>query len=199
MLSRRLLTSVFLIALCAIFSGCASPDSGSGGGKNPKAAAPSTSAQLRPGDSLSISLLGIPEPINSGVQIDEQGTIRLPYIGSVTASGLTVSELSQTIRRAYIDKKFFTMLDVSVAVTERYVYIGGEVQRPGRIVWSPDLTLAKAIQSAGGFTLYAKETKVMLSRDRNAYHFDVRLAQRNPDEDPLLFPGDSIQVARSAF
>lgn len=73
------------------------------------------------------------------------------------------------------------------------------MQRPGRIPWSPDLTLAKAVQSAGGFTLYAKETKVTLTRDRKAYDFDVRLAQRQPDEDPLLFPGDSIQVPRSAF
>lgn len=199
MLSRRPLILFSLLALCAVFSGCAATGNGPTGGKNPKAAAPSISAQLRPGDTLSISLLGIPEPINSGVQIDEQGTIRLPYIGSVTAAGLTSSELSQAVRDAYINKKFFTTLDVSVAVTERYVYIGGEVQRPGRIVWSPDLTLAKAIQSAGGFTLYAKETKVLLTRDRKSYDFDVKLAQRNPDEDPLLFPGDSIQIARSAF
>ena len=36
-------------------------------------------------------------------------------------------------------------------------------------------------------------------RDRKAYDFDVKLAQRRPEEDPLLFPGDSIQVPRSAF
>ena len=74
-----------------------------------------------------------------------------------------------------------------------------EVQRPGRIPWSPDLTLSKAVQSAGGFSLYAKETKVTLTRDNKAYDFDVKLAQRQPLEDPRLFPGDSIQVPRSAF
>ena len=88
---------------------------------------------------------------------------------------------------------------MSVNVTERYIYIGGEVQRPGRIVWSPDLTLSKAVQSAGGFTLYARESRVNLTRDRKAYDFDVKLAQRQPEQDPLLFPGDSIQVPRSAF
>jgi polysaccharide export outer membrane protein len=146
-----------------------------------------------------VSLLGIPEPTNSSVQIDEQGLIRLPYIGAVQAAGLTTAELSQRIRDTYIDRKFYTAIDVAVNVTERYVYIGGEVQRPGRIVWSPDLTLAKAVQSAGGFTLYAKETRVTLTRDRKAYEFDVKLAQRRPEQDPLLFPGDSIQVPRSAF
>ena len=192
--------TVFLTALLVALSwaGCVS-DNTSTAGANPRIAAPSMSAQLRSGDTMTVSLLGIPEPITSNVQIDEQGLIRLQYIGAVTAAGLTTAELSQQIREAYIQKNFYTALDVAVNVTERYVYIGGEVQRPGRIPWSPDLTLAKAVQSAGGFTLYAKETRVTLTRDRQAYDFDVKLAQRRPDEDPLLFPGDSIQVPRSAF
>jgi polysaccharide export outer membrane protein len=84
-------------------------------------------------------------------------------------------------------------------VTERYVYVGGEITRPGRIIWTPDLTLTKAIQSAGGFTLYAKETKVTLVRERQAYDVNIKLAQRNPAQDLLLMPGDSIQVPRSPF
>ncbi len=148
---------------------------------------------------MTVSLLGIPEPLTSSVQIDEQGLIRLQYIGAVTADGLNTAQLSQSIRDTYIAKNFYTTLEVSVNVTERYIYIGGEVQRPGRVAWSPDLTLSKAVQSAGGFSLYAKENKVTLTRDRKAYDFDVKLAQRQPLEDPLLFPGDSIQVPRSAF
>jgi polysaccharide biosynthesis/export protein VpsN len=198
------LRPLFLFALCAglfAFTGCETTGFNPGPAitVNPQVAAPSLSAQLRPGDTMTVSLLGIPEPITSNVQIDEQGLIRLQYIGAVQAGGRTASELSQAIRDTYIAKKFYTTLDVSVNVTERYVYIGGEVQRPGRIIWSPDLTLAKAVQSAGGFTLYAKENRVTLTRDRKAYDFDVKLAQRQPEQDPLLFPGDSIQVPRSAF
>lgn len=196
------LRQFFLFALLVSafgLTGCETTATNQARASNPQVAAPSLSAQLRPGDTMMVSLLGIPEPINSNVQIDEQGLIRLQYIGAIMAGGLTTSELSQAIRDAYITKKFYTTLDVSVNVTERYVYIGGEVQRPGRIIWSPDLTLAKAVQSAGGFTLYAKENKVTLTRDRKAYDFDVKLAQRQPEQDPLLFPGDSIQVPRSAF
>ncbi len=198
----RLLNRPALLLLILSLAGCAAGGPGPVAGElkgNPKVAAPTLSAQLRPGDTMMVSLLGIPEPLNSNVQIDEQGFIRLQYIGAVTAAGLTTSELSQSIRDAYITKKFYTTLEVSVNVTERYIYIGGEVQRPGRIPWSPDLTLAKAVQSAGGFTLYAKETRVTLTRDRQATEFDVKLAQRQPEQDPLLFPGDSIQVPRSAF
>ncbi len=189
----------FLFALFGLaLTGCVTDNTVSGAA-NPRIEAPSMSAQLRPGDTMTVSLLGIPEPITTNVQIDEQGLIRLQYIGAVTAAGLTTAELSQSVRDTYITKNYYTALDVSVNVTERYIYIGGEVQRPGRIPWSPDLTLSKAVQSAGGFSLYAKENRVMLTRDRKAYEFDVKLAQRQPEEDPLLFPGDSIQVPRSAF
>jgi protein involved in polysaccharide export with SLBB domain len=197
MTSQRL--PALLFTLWGLFlAGCVTDDA-SPGATNPRIEAPSMSAQLRPGDTMTVSLLGIPEPITSNVQIDEQGLIRLQYIGAVTAAGLTTAELSQSIRDTYIAKNYYTALDVAVNVTERYIYIGGEVQRPGRIPWSPDLTLSKAVQSAGGFSLYAKETRVMLTRDRKAYEFDVNLAQRQPEQDPLLFPGDSIQVPRSAF
>jgi polysaccharide export outer membrane protein len=198
MFSFRPLSCLAVLSLFIVV-GCTTDNVTGASATNPRVAAPSLSAQLRPGDTMMVSLLGIPEPLNSNVQIDDQGFIRLQYIGAVTAAGLTTAELSQSIRDTYISKKYYTTLEVSVNVTERYIYIGGEVQRPGRIVWSPDLTLSKAVQSAGGFSLYAKETRVNLTRDRKAYDFDVKLAQRQPEQDPLLFPGDSIQVPRSAF
>jgi polysaccharide export outer membrane protein len=166
---------------------------------NPQIPVPASTAQLRSGDSLTVALQGVPDASTSSVQIDEQGTISLPYVGSITAAGISTAELSQRIRETYISKKIYTTLDVSVTVTERFIYVGGEVQRPGRIVWTPDLTVAKAIQSAGGFTLYAKETAVTLIREKNAYPVDVKLAQKFPAQDPRLMPGDSLQVPRSPF
>lgn len=166
---------------------------------NPTIPAATSSAQLRSGDSLTIALQGVPDPSVNSVQVDDQGNISLPYIGTLTASGMNTGELAQHIRETYIAKKFYNTVDVSVSVTERYVYVGGEVVRPGRIIWTPDLTVAKAIQAAGGFTLYAKETRVNLVREQRPYDLDVKLAQRNPAQDPRLMPGDSIQVPRSPF
>lgn len=166
---------------------------------NPTVPVPTTTAQLRPGDSLTVVIQGVPDPSSNNVQIDEQGLISLPYIGTLTAAGISTAELSQRIRETYVAKKIYTAVDVAVTVTERFVYVGGEVQRPGRIVWTPDLSVAKAIQSAGGFTLYAKETAVNLVRENHAYPIDVKIAQRNPSQDPPLMPGDSLQVPRSPF
>ena len=186
-----------LAALLALGAGC-----GTDGGvnaTNPQVPVPVSTSQLRVGDSLTIALLGVPDPTTNSVQIDEQGLVSLPFVGAVLAAGSSTAELSQRIRETYVAKKIYIVVDVSVNVTERFVYVGGEVQRPSRIPWSPDLTVAKAIQSAGGFTLYAKETAVSLVRDKNAYVIDVKLAQKNPGQDPRLMPGDSLQVSRSPF
>ena len=166
---------------------------------NPKLPEAGSVANLRPGDSLVITLQGVPDPTANTVQIDEQGLVTLPYIGQVTAAGTTTAGLSQKIRETYISKKIYTNVDVSVAVTERYIYVGGEVVRPGRIIWTPDLTATKAVQAAGGFTLYANEQNISLVRDRTSYPINAKLAQKSPMEDPRLMPGDSIQVPKSAF
>ncbi|MES2694056.1 MAG: polysaccharide biosynthesis/export family protein [Verrucomicrobiota bacterium] len=187
----------FVLATLWLVAGCASDRPSTA--TNPTIPTAASTAQLRPGDSLTVSIQGVPDASIVAVQIDEQGVISLPFIGTVSAAGLSTADLSQRLRETYVTKKIYTAVDVSVSVTERYIYVGGEVQRPGRIVWTPDLTAAKAIQSAGGFTLYAKETAVSLIREKNAYPVDVRLAQRNPAQDPRLMPGDSLQVPRSPF
>jgi protein involved in polysaccharide export with SLBB domain len=194
-LPRRLRAAGLAAAALCLVAGCTTEAVTAA---NPSIPAAST-AQLRSGDSLTVALQGVPDASTNSVQIDEQGLITLPFIGTVSASGLGPAELSQRIRETYIAKRIYTTVDVSVSVTERYIYVGGEVQRPGRIIWTPDLTVAKAIQSAGGFTLYAKETAVSLIREKNAYPIDVKLAQRNPAQDPRLVPGDSLQVPRSPF
>lgn len=180
-----------------LFPGCGTPPASSSG--NPKLPEAGSVANLRSGDNLVITLQGVPDPTANTVQIDEQGLVTLPYVGAIQAAGTTTAGLSQKIRDTYLGKKIYTHVDVAVSVTERYVYVGGEVVHPGRIVWTPDLTVTKAIQAAGGFTLYAKETRLNLVRDRVAYGINAHLAQATPTEDPRLMPGDAIQVPKSAF
>jgi polysaccharide export outer membrane protein len=193
---RLLLLALTLFAACA-FSGCETPAPHNAG--NLKLPEGESIASLRAGDSLVVTLQGVPDPSSNAVQIDDQGLVTLPFIGPVSAAGTTTATLAQRIRETYLAKKIYTTVDVSVAVTERYVYVGGEVVRPGRIIWTPDLTVTKAVQSAGGFTLYAKENRLSLVRDRVSHPINATLAQKNPAEDPRLMPGDSIQVPKSAF
>jgi polysaccharide biosynthesis/export protein VpsN len=184
------------VALLGILAGCtaAGPD-----GRNPVIPSAASASQLRPGDTLTIAIIGVPDPSTNIVQIDDQGIVSLPYIGAIKASGDSIAGLTQRIREDYVTKKIYLAVDISVSVTERYVYVGGEVEKPGRILWTPDLTAAKAIQAAGGFTLYAKEDKVSLVRNQVLYDIDIELAEKSPSQDPRLEPGDSMQVSRTAF
>lgn len=195
---QRLLSAILALVLAVVtLAGCAS--GGGMAGENPSPAAPKSAASLRPGDTLQVNLQGIPDPSSNDVQIDDEGTVSLPFIGRLKAAGLTPSQLAADIRQRYIAKQIYRNVDVSVYVTDRYVYVGGEVKAPGRVVWTPDLTLTKAVQSAGGFSLYAREGAVKLTREQKVYVIDVDLAREQPTEDPKLFPGDSILVERSPF
>jgi polysaccharide biosynthesis/export protein VpsN len=185
------------IALLGFLAGCATTPEPTG--HNPVIPSAASASQLRPGDSLTIAIIGVPDPSTNSVQIDDQGIISLPYIGAVKAGDETTAGLTQRIRETYVEKKIYTTVDISVSVTERYVYVGGEVEKPGRIIWTPDLTAAKAIEAAGGFTLYAREDKVAVVRNQTLYNLDIKLAQKNPSQDPRLEPGDSLQISRSAF
>ena len=144
-LVRRIRLSSFVVLCLCLLAGCATDAVTA---SNPQIPVATSTAQLRSGDSLNIALQGVPDASTNTVQIDDQGLISLPYIGALKASGMSTAELSQRIRETYVTKKIYTTLDVSVSVTERYIYVGGEVQRPGRIVWTPDLTVAKASEKA---------------------------------------------------
>jgi len=189
------LAAALLLAVAGCGTG-ASPDSAR---HNPVPPNADNAASLRPGDNLVIVLQGIPDPSSNQVQIDDKGLISLPFIGAQKAAGQTTAVFAQQIRDTYIAKKIYTQVDVSVTVTERYVYVGGEVVRPGRVVWAPDLTVSKAVQAAGGFAIYARASRVTLVRDGVSYLIDVSLAQKTPAEDPRLLPGDYLSVPKTAF
>lgn len=193
---RRMGWIILVAMLFSSLHGCSSVSSHSA---NPQIPVPASIAQLRPGDSLTVAIQGVPDPSINTVTIDDKGAITLPFIGTLQAAGMSTAELTQTVRKTYITRKIYTAVDIAVGVTERYVYVGGEVQHPGRVIWTPDLTATKAIQSAGGFSLYAKETAITLVRAETAYQLDAKLAQKDPTQDPRVVPGDSLQVPRSPF
>lgn len=197
-----------LVAAFLLLAGCQTTGPGETSGtahrasqnarKNPQLPVGNVAA-LRPGDSVIVHFQSVPDPAEFSVQIDDQGMISLRYLGRLSAAGLTASQLAERIRTACIEGKIYLQVDVSVKLTERFIYVGGEVKRPGPVLWTNDLTLTRAISAAGGFTLYAKETAVKLNRESNNYSVDAALATRQPAEDVTLMPGDVLFVDKSAF
>jgi protein involved in polysaccharide export with SLBB domain len=138
-------------------------------------------------------LLEMPE---STQPIKEDGTITLPYIGSVKAAGKTLGELQNDIHDAYVPK-YYVRLTIAVTSDQRVFYVGGEVKTPGRELYVGATTVTQAIQSAGDFTDFANRGKVWLIR-ANGQRIKVNCnkALEDPSQDPPVYPNDQIQVPR---
>lgn len=153
--------------------------------------------KLEPGDSVVIDLRGIPAPVRIEDNVDEYGDIGMPYIGSVKAAGLSTSQLERDIHKAYIDKQIFKDLSVTVNVPSRVFFIRGEVRGPGRYRHFTGMTLLQAIAGAGGYTDYAKPSKIKILRAGEQIVKDASDIEDNPELDLPLMPGDVIVVPRS--
>jgi polysaccharide export outer membrane protein len=162
-----------------------------------------TETRLRLGDQLQVRLDTGGQVAAQSVQqiemtIDEKGEISLPLIGQVKAEGMTPGELQERIQANYVPR-FYVRCNVTVLVTARFFYVGGEVRGPGRYAWTEDVTMLKAINTAGGFTDYANRRKVDLIRGNKKTPVDFEELRHNPERDVSIQPGDSIWVPRSIF
>lgn len=191
-----------LCACVVILSGCAT-DSGSQDKANSQAAAaaPSTAGVtelIRIGDSLTVTFADLPPPgwQDFKDRVKDDGTLILPLGVRVDAAGKTTGQLQQTIEASYVPR-YLKRLTVSVKNEERFFFVGGEVRQPGRIIYASGLTLLQAIDSAGGFTEFARRKKVSLRRvNGQQYRIDCEQALQNHTLDMPVYPGDSINVPK---
>ena len=162
-------------------------------------------ATLRVGDPLELKIGGVPveeqTQMNNVYTIDANGSINLPYIGKVSAQGLTPSELARSIEEAYREHKIYTNPNITIVMqpTSRFVNVGGSVRTPTRVPFTEDMTLLTAINAAGGFNDFADQRHVRLLRGSQVEVFDVRKFRKDPSLDVKLQPGDKVEVPQSFF
>ncbi|MFH1416321.1 MAG: polysaccharide biosynthesis/export family protein [Elusimicrobiota bacterium] len=135
---------------------------------------------LKPGDILSISVWqkGSYEldELTREREIEEDGTIKFPFTGDITTSGLNPSQLESRIAgklKAYIKDP-----EVTVRIKNKTTYkvqIFGAVRNPGTYEFSEKATLMEAVNKAGGFGDEAKLTQVRVTRfiHHSPYQTDV--------------------------
>jgi polysaccharide export outer membrane protein len=183
-----------LVAL--FFAGCASNDA------PPPGPDPETQvAHFHVGDTVTVVFTGLPNDdlLPHEEPIKEDGTITLDSIGPVKAAGKTAGELQNDIHDLYVPK-YYTHLNVTVKTGDRVFYVTGEVKNPGRQIYSGQMTVTKAITSAGDFTDFANRKKDWLIRangQRIRVNCDDIMDGSAPD--PQVYPGDQIQVTRRLF
>ncbi len=157
-------------------------------------------ARFHVGDMVSVTLTGLPEIIEPHVEpIKEDGTITMPNIGHVQAAGRTAGELQNEIYNLYVPK-LYRHLTVAVNTGDRVYYVTGEVKQPGRQLYVGQMTVTKAITTAGDFTDFANHKKVRLIRaNGQTIKVNCDKALQDSSQDPPVYPNDQIQVPRKIW
>ncbi len=160
--------------------------------------------ELRAADVLDISFEFTSE-FNQTVTIQPDGYITLRGVGDVHVAGLTVPEITETIRTAY--GKILNNPTIAIALKDfdkPYFTAGGAIGRPGKYELRGDTTVVEAITIAGGFNDSAKHSQVVLfrrvSRDwMEGRVLDIKkmLNDKSLSEDLHLRPGDMVFVPES--
>jgi polysaccharide export outer membrane protein len=106
---------------------------------------------IQPRDILSIQFPIHPDHDQKDVLVKDDGKITLPLVGEVQAAGRTPPALSAELVRLYSVSLRNPLVAVNVQEQDReQVWVGGEVLKPGFIVYRPGMTASQALVAAGG-------------------------------------------------
>jgi protein involved in polysaccharide export with SLBB domain len=159
------------------------------------------SYRLQNGDEIEIKVFEIAE-LADRVRIRPDGKISLLLLDDVQAAGLTPAELDQVLTTGYSTYYLNPRVTVIVrAFSGQRVYVGGEVNEPGMLELSGELSLLGAVLEAGGFRPSAKRSSVILLRKGESgpqirrLNLDDMLAKGAPDIE--LRPFDVVFVPRT--
>lgn len=135
------------------------------------------------------------------VMVRSDGKVTLPLVGEVVAAGKTTGELSAALTeglRRYVENPVVTVSVIQPNSSKFYVM--GQVMRPGEYSLPRALTVVQAISTAGGFTEWANERRLVLIRRAGGQEQHMRIDYKRivsgdrPQDNCTLLPGDTIVV-----
>ena len=181
-----LLPTLLLLGIAA----CARP-----GSELPILPAPADHAyRLGAGDQLRVITFG-EEKLTDDFRVNDSGTLSLPLVGSLQATGLTTGELETSLRTALAKAKLLNDPSVAIEVIAyRPIFILGEVSHPGQFPYQPGMTVVTAVAVAGGFTYRAVDDYVAVVRSLDGKPVEGRASRQS-----LLLPGDVVTVFERRF
>jgi polysaccharide biosynthesis/export protein len=158
---------------------------------------------IRPGDRLSIQVMGEPELTSDKYHVDANGAIQMPLAGEVLTAGQRPSELRDELVRR-LGSRFIRDPQIAVIIAERRktsFAVEGAVQEPGIFEATPGTTLLSAIAQAKSPTNTAQLDQVMVFRtvegNRMGARFNLAAIRNGAAADPKIQAGDTIVVGHS--
>lgn len=166
----------------------------------PSAATSTDGYQIGPEDVIEIDVLG-QQDFRSRVKVKTDGSIPLPYIGSIQAQGYTAITLAQSVASRLKAAGIFADPVVNVEIVSyasRYVIALGEVGTTGIVPVDRAYRLSEIIARVGGIR-QSGANYIVLTRPGQPgmkLMFD-NLAKGTEADDPLVQPGDKIFVPKA--
>lgn len=162
--------------------------------------------RLRSSDVVEVTFTVAPE-FNQTLTVQPDGYVSLKDAEAVAAQGLTIPQFAEAVRKAYTGYLHNPEVGVALKDFERpYFVVGGEVGKPGKYELRSEITVAEAVQIAGGFTSQSKHSQVVLFRRVNDDLIETRLLdlkhmlkQGSLKEDAHLRPGDLVFVPQNSI
>ena len=165
--------------------------------------APTDSFAIRPLDVMQITVFGV-EELSVETQVEADGTIDFPLVGTVDAQGLAPSQFSRRLE-SMLRASYVRDPDVTTRITERadrHVSISGEVTNPGRYPITQPITLMEAVAMSGGLNDAADEEELLVFRTvggtRYIGVYNIAGIQRGNYADPIVYPDDIVMVGENA-
>lgn len=146
------------------------------------------------------------QDLSRTVVVRPDGKISLPLVGDVQASGLSASQVAEKIAARLTEFKENPNVSVSVReVNSYFIYVLGEVQRPGKYPVKSYATVLQGVSLAGGFTNFAAKNRMAVLRTvtkssgdqhqvRIPVPYDELVSGRGEIENFILKSGDTIVV-----
>lgn len=151
---------------------------------------PASPYTIGPGDILSIIVWEHPELIappaaisaandgtntTSGYTVDSEGRIQFAYAGALKVAGLTEAQARDALTQALSRTLQNPQITLRVqSYRSQRVYIEGEVRSPGvQSITDVPMTLAEALNRAGGATSVGDTSHLQLSREGGTSNIDL--------------------------
>lgn len=187
-----------LVLAVLLFAGLAPAAAQQGGQQRGAGAAPDRGYVLGPNDIISVTVFGQPE-FNFQTRIKPDGSITVPLLGAVQASGENVLTLAQKVGRSLEQGGFLKRPIVNVEVVDfgsRFVRVAGRVGAPGLYPLDRSYRVLDVLLRAG-WRRDNGSNFVFLRRaaDNREIRLDVEaLARGGAQEDPIVEAGDTLFV-----
>jgi protein involved in polysaccharide export with SLBB domain len=165
--------------------------------------APDARYRLRTGDVVELSFPFVPT-FNHTITIQPDGYVTLHALGARRVDGLTVPELTETLRAEYASILRDPVITVTLKEFEKpYFIVAGEVERPGKYDLRGDTTVTQAVAIAGGLKDRAKQSKAAVFHRLPGGGFETKtfdlkkvLNEAQLVADLRLEPGDMLFIPR---